>query len=148
MPEFINGFNPETTSFCCCLIARFLLTLHFFCPVRQFAHAVHFYDHTWWHAYLLNLTIHKYQDEKPLEELYNVLCYTCKLHGFLPFCSCDTALVIVPVLEFKSACTLLIKYLYMWSNLTKQSFHMHPILWLWRTIIHCRSVLSVWNFNL
>ena len=34
IPEFINDFNPETTSFCCCLIARFLLTSHFFCPTK------------------------------------------------------------------------------------------------------------------
>jgi len=35
MPEFINGFNPETTSFCVCLIARFLLTSYFFCPTKM-----------------------------------------------------------------------------------------------------------------
>ena len=38
--------------------------------------------------------------------------------------------------------------LYMWPNLTKQGFHMHPILQLWRTITHCRSITSVWNFEL
>jgi len=35
IPEYIKGFNPETTTFCRRLIARFLLTSRFFCPTKM-----------------------------------------------------------------------------------------------------------------